>query len=62
LGVGGGGFGGQGGGGTPIGVQIAGGLGRTGGVFSFGEFLRFPGVGVFLGKRLRVAVMCGRGS
>jgi len=62
LGIGGGGLGGHGGGGTPVGIEMAGGPGGTGGVLSFGEFLRLPGVGVFLGKRLRVAVWCGRGS
>jgi len=62
LGIGGGGLGGHGGGGTPVGVQMTGDPRGTGGVFPFGEFLRFPGVGVFLGKRLRVAIHCGRGS
>ena len=32
------------------------------GVFPFGEFLCFPGIGVFVGKRLRVAIKYGRGS
>jgi len=56
LSVGGGGLGGHGGVGSPVGVQMTGGPGRTGVVFPFGEFFRFPGVGVFLGKRLRVAI------
>ena len=56
MGIGGGGLRGHGGGGMPVGVKMAGGLSGTEGGFSFGEFLRFPGVGVFLGKRLRVAV------
>jgi len=56
LGIGGGGLGGHGGGGRTAGVQMAGGPRRAGGVFSLGELLRLPGVGVFLGKRLRVAV------
>jgi len=60
LGIGGGGLRGHGGGGTPVGVQMTGGLRRTGGVFPFGELLCFPGVGVFFGKRLRVAIHCGR--
>jgi len=62
LGIGEGGLGGHGGGATPVGVKMAGGPGGTGGVFSFGEFFRFPGEGVFFGKCLRVAVECGRGS
>ena len=62
MGVGGGALGGHGGGGTPVGVKIAGGPGWAGGVLSFDEFFRFPGVGVFFGKRLRVALQCGRGS
>jgi len=41
---------------------MTGGPSGTGGVFPFHEFLRFPRVGVFLGKRLRVAIYCGRGS
>jgi len=62
LSVGGGGFGGHVVGGLPVGVQMTGGPGGAGGVFPFGEFLRLPGVGVFLAKRLRVAIWCGRGS
>jgi len=56
LGIGGGGLGSHGGGGTPAGVQVAGGPRGTGGVLPLGELLRLPGVGVFLGKRLGVAV------
>jgi len=56
LGIGGGGLGGHGSRGMPAGVQMARGPRRAGGVFSLGELLRLPGVGVFLGKRLRVAV------
>jgi len=56
LGVGGGGLGGHGGGGLPVGVQMTGGASGTRGVFPFCEFLLFPGVRVFLGKRLRVAI------
>jgi len=56
LSVGGGGLGGHGGGGTPVGVQMTGGPSGTGGVCPSPEFLRFPGVGVFLGKRLRVVI------
>jgi len=62
LGIGGGSLGGHGGGGTPAGVQMARGPRRARGVFTLGELFRLPGVGVFLGKRLRVAVECGRGS
>jgi len=51
-----GGLGGNSGGGPPAGVNVAVGPSRTGGVLPFREFLPFPGVGVFLGKRLRVAV------
>jgi len=54
--VGGGGFGGHGVGGTPVGIKMTGGPGGAGGVFPFGEFFRFPGVRVFLGKCLRVAI------
>jgi len=43
-------------------VEMTGGPSGTWGVFSLGEFLRFPGEGVFLGKHLGVAVWCGRGS
>jgi len=35
---------------------MTGGPSGTGRVFPFGELLRFPGVGVFLGKHLRVAI------
>jgi len=56
LSIGGGGFGGHGVGGTPVGIKVTGGPGGAGGVFPFGEFFRFPGVGVFLGKCLRVAI------
>jgi len=56
LSVGGGGFGGHGGGRTPVGVKMTRGPGGAGGVFSFGEFFRFPGVGVPFGKRFRVAI------
>jgi len=56
LSVGGGGFGGHGDGGTPVGVKMTGGSGAAGGVFPFGEFFRFPGVGVFPGICLRVAI------
>ena len=35
---------------------MTGGPGGAGGVFSFGEFFRLPGMGVFFGKRLRVAI------
>ena len=62
LSIGGGGLGGHGSGGTPVGVQMTGGPRGTGGVFPFREFLRFPGVGVFFGKCLSVAIYCGRGS
>jgi len=41
---------------------MAGGPRGAGRVFPFREVLRFRGVGVLLGKRLRVAVSCGRGS
>jgi len=56
LTVGGGGFCGHGVGGSPVCVQMTGGPGGARGVFPFGKFFRFPGVGVFLGKRLRVAI------
>jgi len=56
LSVGGGGFGGHGVGGTPVRVKMTGGPGGARGVFPFGEFFRFPGVGVFPGKCLRVAI------
>jgi len=62
LGLGEGGLGGHGGGGSPVGIQITRGPSGTGGVLPFGEFLRFPGVGVFLGKCLMVAIKCRRGS
>jgi len=62
LGIGGGGLRGHGGGGMLIGVQVAGGRRGTWGIFSLGELLRLLGVGVFLGKRLRVAAPCRRGS
>jgi len=62
LGIGGGGLEGHGGGGTPVGIKMAGGPVGTGGVFSLGEFLRFPGVRVFPGKRLWVAIHGGWGS
>ena len=51
-----GGFCGHGVGGMPVWFQMTRGPGRARGVFPFGEFFRFPGVGVFLGKRLRVAI------
>jgi len=35
---------------------MTGGPGGAGGVFPFGQFFCFPGVGVFPGKCLRVAV------
>jgi len=56
LSVGGGGFEGYGVRGLPVGVQMTGGPGWAGGVLPFGEFSRFPGVGLFLGKRFRVAI------
>jgi len=56
LGIGGGGLGGHGGGGWPVRVQNTGGPSGTRGVLPVGEFLRFPGVRVFLDKRLRVAI------
>ena len=56
LSLGGGGLGGHGSRGSPVRVQMAGGPGGTWGVFPFGECLRFPGVRVFLGKRLRVTL------
>ena len=56
LSVGGGGLGGHGGGGSPVGVLMTGDPSQPGGVLSFLEFLRFPGVGVFLGERHRVAI------
>jgi len=56
LSVGGGGLGGYGGGGSPVGIQVAKGPSLTGGVFPFGEFCHFPGVEVLLGKGLRVAI------
>jgi len=56
LSVGGSTFGGHGGGRTPVGVKMTRGPGGAGGVFPFGEFFRFPGVGVLFGKPLRVAV------
>ena len=62
MGIGGGGLGGHGGRGSPVGVQMTRGPSLTGGVLPFGEFLRFLGMGVFLGKLLRVAICCGRGS
>jgi len=62
LSVGGGSFGGHVRGGTPVWVQMTGGPSGTRGVLPFGEFFRFPGVGVFLGKHLRVAIQCGRGN
>ena len=45
--------------GVPVEVEVAGGPSGPGGVFPFAEFLRFPGVGVFLGKRLTVAICSG---
>ena len=48
MGIGGGGFGYYGGGGSPVGVQMTRGPSGTGGVLPFDEFLRLPGVGVFL--------------
>ena len=62
LSIGGGGRGGHSGGGSPSGVQMAGGSSGTRGVLPFGEFLLFPCVGVFLDERLRVAIPWGRGS
>jgi len=56
LGIGGGGLGGHGGGGSPFRVQMTGGPSGAGGVLPFGELFHFPGVGVFLGERLRVAI------
>jgi len=56
LGVCGGGLEGHGGGGTPVGVPMTGGPRGNRAVFPFGEFLRLPGVGVFLGKCFRVAI------
>jgi len=56
LSVGGGGLRGHAVGGSPVGVQITGGPGGAWGVFPFGELFRFPGGGVLLGKRLRVAI------
>jgi len=62
LSVGGSGLRGNIGGRSPAGVKVARGPSGTGGVFPCGEFIRFPGVGVLLGKRLRFAIYCGRGS
>jgi len=62
LGIGGGALGGHGGGGTPVGVRMTAGPRGTGVVFPFGEFLGFPGVEIFFGKPLRLAIQRGRGS
>jgi len=62
LGIGGGGLGVHGGGGSPVGVKLTGGPSGAGGVLPLGEFFCFPGVGLFLGECLRVAISCGRGS
>jgi len=56
LSVGGGAFGGHGVGGTPVGIKMTGSPGRAGRVFPFGELFRFPGVGAFFRKCLRVAI------
>jgi len=40
----------------PAGVKVARNPSGTRRVFPLGEFFRFPGVGVLLGKRLRVAI------
>jgi len=54
--IGGGGFDGHGVGEPAVGVQMTGVPGVAGGVFPFCEFFRFPVVGAFLGKGLRVAI------